>query len=73
MRPEIYRVGPVEHGRLAIVPRPRGGDWLADEIQALREAGVDVLVSLLTADEVAELDLAREEAWCHTMGPITAR
>ncbi len=29
--------------RLAIVPRPRGGDRLADDLQALRREGVEVL------------------------------
>lgn len=47
-------------GRLAISARPRGGDWLEDEIRAWREAGVDVIVSLLTPDEVASLGLQRE-------------
>ena len=40
--------------------RPRGGDWLADEMRALSEAGADILVSALTTDEANELDLARE-------------
>ena len=60
MRPEVYWVGPVERGRLAIVPRPRGGDWLADEMQALHDGGIDVLVCLLGPDEMAELELTDE-------------
>lgn len=40
--------------------RPRGGDWLAEELAALRELHVDTLVSLLTADEAIELDLDAE-------------
>ena len=43
--------------RLAILPRPRSGDWLEDEIRSLRGQGIDVLVSLLTPDETAELGL----------------
>jgi hypothetical protein len=39
--------------RLAIVPRPRGGDWLNHEMSLMKEAGVDVLVSMLPADEAA--------------------
>ncbi len=68
MRPEIYSIAGLEAGCLSIMARPRGGDWLADEVKALREAGIDVLVSLLTFGEVAELDLAREEHWCRTHG-----
>ena len=47
-------------GELAIVPRPRGGDWLDDEIHALKDGHFDVLVSLLTRDESDEFDLAAE-------------
>jgi hypothetical protein len=46
--------------QLAIVPRPRGGDWLDDEMAALREADIDVVVSMLQEAETAELDLERE-------------
>ncbi|MEV0395196.1 tyrosine protein phosphatase [Polymorphospora rubra] len=44
------------------MPRPRGGDWLDDELAALRGAGVDVLVCLLTTAERAELGLLDEQA-----------
>jgi protein-tyrosine phosphatase len=47
-------------GRLAISTRPRGGDWLPDEIQSLRDSGIDVLVSLLEPQENADLDLSGE-------------
>jgi protein-tyrosine phosphatase len=47
-------------GRLAILPRPRGGDWLADEVRDWARAGIDVVVSLLTPDEAADLDLSAE-------------
>lgn len=40
--------------------RPRGGEWLDDETRAWREAGVDVVVSLLEPREEAELALACE-------------
>jgi protein-tyrosine phosphatase len=55
----VERAGP---GRLAIVPRPRGNDWLDDELAALRAAGVAVLVSMLTEDEQRELELSDEPA-----------
>ncbi len=55
-------------GRLAIMARPRSGDWLADEICGWREAGVDVVVSLLERDEVDELELHAEERWCQDRG-----
>jgi protein-tyrosine phosphatase len=46
--------------QLAIVPRPRGEDWLDDEMAALREAGINVVVSMLEEDEAVELGLQHE-------------
>jgi hypothetical protein len=34
MRPLIYWINTPWPGRLAIVPRPRGGDWLEEEVGA---------------------------------------
>ena len=56
--------------RLAIVPRPRGGDWLEDEIAQIKRAGVDILVSVLQADEAAELGLSTEALVCESAGII---
>ena len=64
MRTDLYWVEGKWPGRLAIMPRPRGGDWLEDEVRAWRQAGVDVVLSLLTRDEVADLDLTDEEELC---------
>ena len=60
MKTEVYWIDGSWPGKLAIVPRPRGGDWLGDEVQAWRRAGLDAVVSLLTQEESAELDLAHE-------------
>lgn len=68
MRAELYLIPTPTTGRLAILPRPRGGDWLADEVAAWRRAGVDVVASLLTPDEAAELGLAAEAGECRSQG-----
>ena len=47
-------------GELAIIPRPRGGDWLDDEARALKDHGFEVVVSLLTREEAEELGLEDE-------------
>jgi protein-tyrosine phosphatase len=60
MRDKIYWIPGPWPGRLAILPRPRGGDWLGDETRAWRAAGVDAVVSLLEPQEEAELDLVHE-------------
>jgi hypothetical protein len=50
--------------RLAILPRPRGYDWLADDIAAAQRAGVNVIVSALTEAESQELGLSEEARCC---------
>lgn len=54
------------NARLAIVGRPRGHDWLDDDITSLKQAGVDVLVSALTASESEELGLVEERNVCRS-------
>lgn len=54
--------------RLAIVPRPRGEDWLVDDIRFLQQAGVNVLVSALTPAETEELRLLEESQCCQNSG-----
>jgi protein-tyrosine phosphatase len=68
MQAEVYWVPGLAAGRLAVLPRPRGGDWLGDEVRSLRRAGVEVLVSLLAPDEVVELGLTEEAAGCAACG-----
>jgi protein-tyrosine phosphatase len=50
----------VVDGRLAILPRPRGGEWLSDEIRSIAAQGIQIVLSLLTPSEEAELGLADE-------------
>jgi len=47
--------------KLAIVPRPAGGESLEQEMAAMRKAGIDVVVSMLEPSEARELGLEREE------------
>ena len=68
MKTDIYWIGGLPRGRLGISPRPRGGDWLDDEVKAWRTCGVDYVVSALTPAEEAELDLAGEDAACQGHG-----
>lgn len=49
-------------GQVSIVPRPRGGTQLAEDVLALREAGVDLLISALGPLEATELGLTGEGA-----------
>jgi len=66
MRTDLYWIDGPWLGRLALSSRPRGGDWLEDEVRSWQRADLDVIVSLLTSDEIADLDLAREAELCQT-------
>lgn len=70
MRAPLYSVQGLSTGKVSIMARPRGGDWLSDEIKALRACGVNILISLLTASEVSELDLGEEAAFCSSQGIV---
>ena len=50
------------------MPRPRAGDWLADEIVAWKSEGIDLVLSLLEDDEIAELGLSGEQQACQDQG-----
>ena len=55
-------------GQLAVMPRPRGGDWLSEEVSNWRSRGVTRVVSALTTSEIAELGLTAEESLCNEAG-----
>lgn len=59
---EYGKIGPKQLGMMS---RPRGNDWLEDEIKGLQLRGVKTVVSLLEYGEIEELGLSDEEAWCH--------
>jgi len=53
---------------MAISPRPRGGEWVDDEMKGWRRAGVDVVVSLLEPGEAEDLGLDEERKYCKANG-----
>ena len=68
MKPDLFWIPGPWQGRLAIAARPRGGDWLQDEVTAWRKAGLSTVVSLLENDEAAQLDLADEGSAVESAG-----
>jgi protein-tyrosine phosphatase len=76
---EVYWTNEKFPGRIALVPRPRGGDWLEDEASAWKTTDLDVIVSMLERDEVESFGLEREAEFCRANGieffsfPVTDR
>jgi protein-tyrosine phosphatase len=62
--PDLYWIELAAPGRLAIMARPRAGEWLDDEVTRWQQAGVKTVVSLLESAEVSELGLQRESTAC---------
>ena len=56
---ELYWVDGPWPGKLALAARPRGGDWLEEEMAGWRRAGVDTVLSLLTPEEEQDLELKK--------------
>jgi protein-tyrosine phosphatase len=66
--PNVFWLPSFASGSIGIALRPRGGDWLHDDVARLRAEGVDLLVSLLTTKEQVELGLLAEAECCITVG-----
>jgi protein-tyrosine phosphatase len=68
MYSDLYWIETDAPVRLAIMARPRAGEWLEDEVAHWRREGVGVVLSLLESDEVAELGLQDEASICEQAG-----
>lgn len=58
----------IGNNKLGMMARPRGNDWLEDEIAGLKKKKVDCVVSLLEKSEVWELGLQNEALLCKKQG-----
>lgn len=68
MQPTLYEIERIGSGRLALMGRPRAGDWATDEFAGLARLGVTEIVSLLETAEAREIGLADERAHCDAAG-----
>jgi protein-tyrosine phosphatase len=68
MREEIYWLDGSWPGRLAVGPRPRGEDWLKDDIANWKRAHINAVLSLLTPEEERDLALRDEAGEVRTQG-----
>lgn len=66
---KIYWLHQFENSaKLGIMARPRGGEWLEEEIAMFKKQQVHTLVSLLESQEIAELGLNKEQQLCAMHG-----
>ena len=68
MVPKLFTIAGSWPGKLLLSSRPRGGDWLEDEVLGWRRSGIDTVVSLLTGQEEHELDLVDEASEARKQG-----
>jgi nucleoside-diphosphate-sugar epimerase len=66
--PRIFWIDAPLAARLAIVSRPQSGERLGPEIMGWKEAGLDVILSLLEHEEAASLGLQSCDETCRTIG-----
>ena len=65
MYTKIYWVHDFTNGaKLGIMPRPRGDDWLEEEIIKLKKQNIGLWVSLLEQHEINELGLKKQPSLC---------
>ncbi len=64
----MYWILGLENGRLTTMPKPDGGELLLPTLQSWKDAGVDVVVSLLTKAEIETAVLQQEESLCQQSG-----
>jgi protein-tyrosine phosphatase len=64
----VLWIGEANPSHLAIVLRPRGGDGLQADLEEIRAAGIEVIVSLLTPQDAEELGLSDESRIARQLG-----
>ncbi|MBK1880221.1 protein-tyrosine phosphatase family protein [Pelagicoccus mobilis] len=62
---EFYKVCPLLEGNLYVMPKPGKGDGtVAEDIAALKAEGINIVVSLLQAEELIAQGLEQEAELC---------
>jgi protein-tyrosine phosphatase len=64
----VHWVKDIEPHRLGLMARPRGGEELQEEVAAWSQASIGIVVSLLEAREIRELELKAEPSLCEEYG-----
>jgi len=64
----IYKIEGLCDNQFAIMPHPQGGDFFEQSIEEIRLLGYEIVVSMLTSEEQAELELLTEGEVCQNKG-----
>jgi protein-tyrosine phosphatase len=65
---DIFWIEGAPNAALAIVLRPRGDDWLEDELRRMQRGGIHILVSMLEDQEADSLGLSGEHKLAEQIG-----
>lgn len=57
---KIYKIKGLCDDQFAIMPYPKGGDFLEQSVEEVMLLGYEIVVSMLTSEEQAELELLAE-------------
>lgn len=68
MKSVIYWIQKNFPGRIALVPRPRGNDWLEDEVSNWKDESLNIIVSMLESEEIETFGLEKEKQFCNLYG-----
>ncbi len=66
MHTTLYQIPIGAEGELYMSSRPRGGEWLEDEVVHWKKSKVHVVISLLEPTETRELELDGERELCES-------
>jgi protein tyrosine phosphatase (PTP) superfamily phosphohydrolase (DUF442 family) len=68
MLPDVKWVRDIEPFKIALMAKPRAGEWLESEVVGLKSMGIGTVVSLIERDEIRELHLSDEKQLCEEYG-----
>jgi protein-tyrosine phosphatase len=66
----IYKIEGLCDDQFAIMPHPQGGDFLEQSIEEIKLTGYEIVISMLTSGEQAELELLAEGEVCQNKGVL---
>ncbi|WP_110654343.1 protein-tyrosine phosphatase family protein [Salinicola halimionae] len=64
----IYKIEGLCDDQFAIMPHPQGGDFLEQSVEQIKLTGYEIVISMLTIGEQAELELLAEGEVCQNKG-----